>query len=83
VCGHPAEDDVPGLVLIPAAAKQIDIPMIASGGFGDGPYMEEAADGNCRRLCAGGICLVRKPITPSGGQGKTNGRADPPTRQTA
>ena len=33
--GHPGEDDVPGLVLIPAAAEQIEIPMIASGGFGD------------------------------------------------
>lgn len=34
--GHPGEDDVPGLVLIPAAAEQITIPMVASGGFGDG-----------------------------------------------
>ena len=34
--GHPGEDDVPGLVLIPAAADKIKIPMIASGGFGDG-----------------------------------------------
>jgi NAD(P)H-dependent flavin oxidoreductase YrpB (nitropropane dioxygenase family) len=34
--GHPGEDDVPGLVLIPAAADKIDIPMIASGGFADG-----------------------------------------------
>jgi nitronate monooxygenase len=34
--GHPGEDDTPGLVLIPAAANQVDIPMIASGGFGDG-----------------------------------------------
>ena len=33
--GHPGEDDVPGLILIPAAANQIKIPMIASGGFGD------------------------------------------------
>ncbi|MEO6956718.1 MAG: nitronate monooxygenase family protein [Antricoccus sp.] len=33
--GHPGEDDIPGLVLIPAAAQQITIPMIASGGFGD------------------------------------------------
>jgi nitronate monooxygenase len=33
--GHPGEDDVPGLVLIPCAADQVDIPMIASGGFGD------------------------------------------------
>lgn len=34
--GHPGEDDVSGLVLIPAAADQISIPMIASGGIGDG-----------------------------------------------
>lgn len=34
--GHPGEDDVPGLVLIAAAAEKITIPMIASGGFGDG-----------------------------------------------
>ncbi len=33
--GHPGEDDIPGLVLIPAAAQQIEIPMIASGGFAD------------------------------------------------
>lgn len=33
--GHPGEDDIPGLVLIPAAAQQISVPMIASGGFGD------------------------------------------------
>src|SRR6185369_4992922 len=33
--GHPGEDDIPGLVLIPAAAKQIEIPMIASGGIAD------------------------------------------------
>lgn len=34
--GHPGEDDVPGLVLIPAAARVLDIPIIASGGFADG-----------------------------------------------
>lgn len=34
--GHPGEDDVPGLVLIPAAADKIKIPIIASGGFADG-----------------------------------------------
>ena len=33
--GHPGEDDIPGLVLIPCAADKIGIPMIASGGFGD------------------------------------------------
>ncbi|HAH08470.1 MAG TPA: nitronate monooxygenase [Alphaproteobacteria bacterium] len=34
--GHPGEDDVPGLILIPAAADKIKIPMLASGGFADG-----------------------------------------------
>jgi nitronate monooxygenase len=34
--GHPGEDDIPGLVLIPAAADKVKIPMIASGGIGDG-----------------------------------------------
>ncbi|MFI7001115.1 NAD(P)H-dependent flavin oxidoreductase [Nocardia sp. NPDC050175] len=33
--GHPGEDDVPGLILIPAAARVLDIPMVASGGFAD------------------------------------------------
>ena len=34
--GHPGEDDIPGLILIPAAADKVQIPMLASGGFGDG-----------------------------------------------
>jgi nitronate monooxygenase len=34
--GHPGEDDIPGLILIPAAARKVNIPMLASGGFGDG-----------------------------------------------
>ncbi|WP_458756606.1 NAD(P)H-dependent flavin oxidoreductase [Afipia sp. TerB] len=34
--GHPGEDDTPGLILIPCAADKVKIPMIASGGFGDG-----------------------------------------------
>ena len=33
--GHPGEDDVPNLVLLPAAARVVKIPMIASGGFAD------------------------------------------------
>jgi NAD(P)H-dependent flavin oxidoreductase YrpB (nitropropane dioxygenase family) len=34
--GHAGEDDVPGLVLIPAAARVLSIPFLASGGFADG-----------------------------------------------
>jgi nitronate monooxygenase len=34
--GHPGEDDVPGMVLIPLAAKRLRVPVIASGGIADG-----------------------------------------------
>lgn len=33
--GHPGEDDVPLMVLLPAAAEALDIIIIASGGIGD------------------------------------------------
>lgn len=34
--GHPGEDDVTSLILIPLARDALDIPVVASGGFGDG-----------------------------------------------
>ena len=34
--GHPGEDDVTSLILIPLTADAVEIPVIASGGFGDG-----------------------------------------------
>lgn len=34
--GHPGEDDVTNLILLPLAAQRLKIPIIASGGFGDG-----------------------------------------------
>lgn len=34
--GHPGEDDIPGLILLPAAADRLTIPFVGSGGFGDG-----------------------------------------------
>lgn len=40
--GHPGEDDVPGLVLIPLAARALRIPVIASGGIADGRGMAAA-----------------------------------------
>jgi nitronate monooxygenase len=65
--GHPGEDDIPGLILIPAAADRVKIPMIASGGFGDGRGLVAAlalgAEGinMGTRFCA----TVEAPIHPA------------------
>src|SRR5206468_7629047 len=65
--GHPGEDDIPGLVLIPAAANKVKIPMIASGGFGDGRGLVAAlalgADGinMGTRFCA----TAEAPVHPN------------------
>ena len=40
--GHPGEDDVPLLVLLPAARRALEIPVIASGGICDGRGMAAA-----------------------------------------
>jgi NADH:quinone reductase (non-electrogenic) len=40
--GHPGEDDVPGLVLIPAAVRKLSVPVIASGGIATGEGLAAA-----------------------------------------
>src|SRR5437868_8555001 len=34
--GHPGEDDVPNMILLPRAAEELKIPFVASGGMADG-----------------------------------------------
>lgn len=62
--GHPGEDDTPGLILIPAAANKVKIPMIASGGFGDARGLVAAlalgADGI--NMGTRFMCTVESPI---------------------
>ncbi len=33
--GHPGEDDIPNMILLPAAAEKLSIPFVASGGMAD------------------------------------------------
>ncbi len=40
--GHPGEEDVTSLVLLPIAVKALKIPVIAAGGFGSGPGLAAA-----------------------------------------
>ncbi len=40
--GHPGEEDIPGLILIPLATRALRIPVIASGGMVDGRSMAAA-----------------------------------------
>ncbi|WP_423458148.1 NAD(P)H-dependent flavin oxidoreductase [Ottowia sp. VDI28] len=34
--GHPGEDDVPNMILLPRAAEELKVPFVASGGMADG-----------------------------------------------
>lgn len=40
--GHPGEDDVPNMILLPLAADALDIPFVASGGMADGRSLAAA-----------------------------------------
>jgi nitronate monooxygenase len=62
--GHPGEDDIPGLILIPAAADKVKIPMIASGGFGDARGLVAALALGAEGVNMGTrfMCTVESPI---------------------
>ncbi|WP_166865752.1 nitronate monooxygenase family protein [Salinibacterium sp. ZJ70] len=62
--GHPGEDDVPGLVLIPAAADALSIPFIASGGFADGRGLAAALTLGADGINMGSrfMCTVEAPV---------------------
>lgn len=62
--GHPGEDDIPGLVLIPRAADELQIPFIASGGFADGRGLAAALALGAHGINMGTrfMCTVEAPI---------------------
>lgn len=65
--GHPGEDDIPGLILIPAAADKVRIPLLASGGFGDGRGLAAALALGAEGINMGTrFCATREaPIHPN------------------
>jgi NAD(P)H-dependent flavin oxidoreductase YrpB (nitropropane dioxygenase family) len=62
--GHPGEDDIPGLVLIPAAAHAVNIPIIASGGFADGRGLAAALALGAQGINMGTrfVCTQESPV---------------------
>lgn len=40
--GHPGEDDIPNMILLPRAAEELSIPFVASGGMGNGKQLAAA-----------------------------------------
>src|SRR5687768_3196929 len=62
--GHPGEDDVPNLILVPAAASALKIPIVASGGIGDGRAMAAVMALGAHGVNMGTrfMCTVEAPI---------------------
>ena len=58
--GHPGEDDVPNLVLLPAAANVITIPMLASGGLADARGLVAALALGCEGINMGTRFMATK-----------------------
>ncbi|MHA7291271.1 NAD(P)H-dependent flavin oxidoreductase [Arthrobacter sp. MDT3-24] len=64
--GHPGEDDIPGLVLIPAATALLQIPVLASGGIADGRGLVAALALGADGISMGTrfMCTRESPIHP-------------------
>ena len=58
--GHPGEEDVGGLVLFPAAAQALSIPIVASGGIADGRGLAAALALGCDGINMGTRFLATK-----------------------
>jgi nitronate monooxygenase len=58
--GHPGEQDVGGLVLFPAAARALRIPVVASGGIADGRGLAAALALGCEGVNMGTRFMATK-----------------------
>lgn len=62
--GHPGEDDIPGLILLPLCAERLTIPLIASGGFANARGLVAALAMGAGAINMGTrfMCTVEAPI---------------------
>ncbi|WP_433085786.1 NAD(P)H-dependent flavin oxidoreductase [Dactylosporangium sp. CA-052675] len=62
--GHPGEDDVPGLILIAAAARRLTVPIVASGGIADarGLVAALALGADAVNMGTRFMCTVEAPV---------------------
>jgi nitronate monooxygenase len=62
--GHPGEDDVPNMILLPRAADELKIPFIASGGMADGRSLVAAMALGAEGMNMGTrfICTKEAPV---------------------
>lgn len=62
--GHPGEDDIPGLVLLPVIAPKLDVPVLASGGFADGRGLAAALTLGAEGISMGTrfMCTKESPV---------------------
>jgi NAD(P)H-dependent flavin oxidoreductase YrpB (nitropropane dioxygenase family) len=58
--GHPGEDDIPNMILLPRAAEELSVPFVASGGIGTARQLVAAL-----ALGAGGINMGTRFIATS------------------
>ena len=65
--GHPGEDDVPNMILLPRAAEELKIPFVASGGMADARSLVAALAMGAEGMNMGTrfIATVEAPVHPN------------------
>jgi len=58
--GHPGEDDIPNMILLPRAAEELKIPLVASGGMADGRSLVAALSLGADGISMGTRFIVTK-----------------------
>jgi NADH:quinone reductase (non-electrogenic) len=62
--GHPGEDDITGLILIPIASRALEVSLVASGGIADGRGMAAALALGAHGINTGtrSLCTKEAPV---------------------